>query len=318
MFRTGIHTNLLDLPQKPHGYYQGPSAILGLGIRMGVLYGLIAATCWGLGDFAITSLARQVGTAKCLLLIQIFSLLSWIGLIWVFPHTARASVAIWGIAALAGVFHVVGLVTTYRAFEIGTLSFVSPIASSFAIVTALLYVVTGKSPAPLALVGTLLLVCGIVVVTRATPSDGPITVKGVPEAITSAIGFGIMFWLIDVYVKEPLGDVFPLILLKVMVTSYAAIATAREKKTDAPVPDMPRVKIWQLAVLAALLDSAAWVATLFGYKHENGAVVIALASLFSVVTIVMAWVFLKERLNRLQWIGVSVVLVGVLLVSLPR
>ncbi len=285
---------------------------------MGVLYGLIAAICWGLGDYAITALTRQIGSSKSLLLIQIFSLLSWLALIWIFPHNVSASTAIWGIAILAGVFHVLGLVTTYRAFEVGTLSFVSPIASSFAIVTALLYVAVGKSPAPLALVGTLLLIGGVVVVTRSTPSEGPITLRGVPEAIISAIGFGIMFWLIDVYVKEPLGDVYPLILLKVMVTSYAAIATAFSKEKLSPPPEQPKVRVWQLAVIAALLDSAAWVATLFGYKHENGAVVTAVASLFSVVTIVMAWIFLKERLNRLQWIGVSVVLVGVLLVSLPR
>jgi uncharacterized membrane protein len=44
--------------------------------------------------------------------------------------------------------------------------------------------------------------------------------------------------------------------------------------------------------------------------------VTALASLFSVVTVVLAAALLKERLNRPQWIGIVVIFAGILLVSL--
>ncbi|MBC8065306.1 MAG: EamA family transporter [Chlorobia bacterium] len=284
---------------------------------MGIIFGLGAALFWGLGDFAITTLARYVGSARSLLYIQIFSLASWVVLLAVFPHDLGRDVNPWLIAALAGVFHVIGLATTYRAFEIGTLSFVSPIASSFAIVVVLLTVATGKGPAMIALVGTVLLVAGIVIVTRSTPSEGPVTLRGMPEAIASAVGFGVMFWLIDGYVKEPLGDVYPLILLKLMATIFAAGYVARSPSPDsAEKPSASKLAIMALA--AALLDTAAWICALFGYRAGHVAVVTALASLFSVVTVVLAGVFLRERLNRLQWLGVGVVLGGVLLVSLPK
>lgn len=283
---------------------------------MGIIFGLAAALCWGLGDFAITTLARFVGTARCLLYIQLFSLASWIILLAVFPHQATGGVNPWLLAALAGVFHVVGLATTYRAFEIGTLSFVSPIASSFAIVTTLMFMIAGDAPPLMALLGIVLLTIGIIVVTRSTPAEGPITLKGVPEAIGSAIAFGIMFWLIYAYVKEPLGDVYPLILLKVMATTFASGYVARSPRIVVDgVP--PRSKLIGIALLAALFDTLAWVSYLFGYKENHGAVVTAVASLFSVVTIVLAGVFLKERLNKLQWVGVAVVLGGILLVSIP-
>lgn len=283
---------------------------------MGIIFGLAAALCWGLGDFAITTLARFVGSARCLLYIQLFSLASWIILLAVFPHQATGGVNPWLLAALAGVFHVIGLSTTYRAFEIGTLSFVSPIASSFAIVTTVMFMIAGNAPPLMALLGIALLTVGIIVVTRSTPADGPITLKGVPEAIASAIGFGIMFWLIYAYVKEPLGDVYPLILLKVMATTFAAGYVAKSPKVD--VSELPaKSKLIWIALVAALLDTLAWVSYLLGYKENHGAVVTAVASLFSVVTIVLARVFLKERLNRPQWVGVAVVLGGILLVSIP-
>ncbi len=283
---------------------------------MGIIFGLSAALCWGLGDFAITTLARYVGSARCLLYIQLFSLASWICLLAVFPHKAEAGINPWLLAGLAGVFHVVGLAMTYRAFEIGTLSFVSPIASSFAVVTTLLFVIAGDSPPVMALVGIVLLTFGIIVVTRSTASDGPVTLKGVPEAVMSALGFGVMFWLIYAYVKAPLGDVYPLILLKLMATSFAMAYVARSPKPE-PAKLPPIGKLVGIAFVAALCDTLAWVSYLFGFKENHGAVVTALASLFSVVTIVLAGIFLRERLNKLQWVGVIVILGGILLVSLP-
>lgn len=284
---------------------------------MGIVFGLAAALCWGLGDFAITTLARFVGTARCLLYIQIFSLASWVVLLALFPHQATGGISPWLLAVLAGVFHVIGLATTYRAFEIGTLSFVSPIASSFAIVVVLLTLLTGNGPVLTALLGTLLLIAGIVVVTRSTGSEDKTTIRGVPEAIASAVCFGVMFWLVDGYVKAPLGDVYPLILLKMMATIFAVGYVAKSP----PIPEaesLGKGRLVWLALLAALLDTAAWVCALYGYKNGHVAVVTALASLFSVVTVVMAGIFLKERLNKLQWVGVAVVLGGICLVSLPR
>lgn len=284
---------------------------------MGIIYGLGAALCWGVGDFAITTLARYVGSARSLLYIQVFSLLSWFILIPFFPHELESGTNVWAVAALAGVFHVVGLATTYRAFEIGTLSFVSPIASSFAIVTALMFVVTNNSPEALALAGIVLLVCGIVVVTRSTGGAEKTTIRGVPEAVASALCFGIMFWIMDVYVSGPLGSVAPLILLKVMASTFSAAYVARSKFE--PAAESPGLRtLMGIALVAALLDTMAWVSYLLGFEHNHGAIVTALASLFSVVTIVLAGVFLKERLNRYQWVGVGIVLVGILLVSLPK
>lgn len=284
---------------------------------MGVVCGLLAALCWGVGDFAITALARRVGTPRTLLTIQTFSLLGWIGLLAVFPHSPEAPTRIWLLALVAGLFHVAGLVTTYRAFEIGTLSFVSPIASSFAIVTALLYVVSGGAPAPIALAGTCLLVAGVAVVSRSTASGGPVTLRGVPEAIGSALSFGVMFWIVDSYIQKPLGDVWPLILLKVLATLYAAGGVIVARK-NAPAEPLTAPKTLLLGLAAALLDTGAWVAFLIGSRNENGAIVTAVASLFSAVTVLLAWMFLKERLSKPQWIGVAIVLTGILLVSLPR
>ena len=57
------------------------------------------------------------------------------------------------------------------------------------------------------------------------------------------------------------------------------------------------------------------VAYNLGITVSLTAVVSVISSLFSAVTVLMAWVFLRERLARWQWAGVGAILVGIVLVS---
>lgn len=309
---------------------------------MGIFYGLGAALCWGLGDYVVTSLARRVGTPRAMVWIQAFSLLCWIALLllparllwgresvalWSGLSHKEGALPVWAWVTIAGLCHVLGLALSYRAFEIGKLALVSPISSSFAIVTALLAVSTRESPPPPVLVGAALLFAGLVLATRpqkSEPDEAKKGHRGVPEAIGSALAYGVMFWMMKP-AEAHLGPVLPLIVLKVMATGLAllGLSTAQRNLTsavpaeDSAAPRSSPALLLALAIGSALLDSLAWLSFNAGDRLGFTTVVTALASLFSVVTILLAWLFLKERLARTQWMGIAVILFGVLLVSLP-
>lgn len=284
---------------------------------MGVLFGVLAAVLWGLGDFLITKLTRRVGTARALVAIQLLSLLAWIGLLVSQPARPLGTPMLWLIIAGTAVCHVFGLVFVYRAFEIGTLSLVSPISSGFAVVTALLALFSGEHPPAMTLAGAGLLVFGVVLATR-SPSDPAhartFSLKGVPEAILSALAFGTMFWLFYFYVQPNLGYAMPLIALKTLAASGSVMVLLSSRKSGGEsfrfAPD-----ILLLALGAAAADTLAWLAYIWGTNSTYATVVTALASLFSVVTVLLAWSLMRERLARHQWAGVIVILLGVFLVS---
>jgi drug/metabolite transporter (DMT)-like permease len=117
---------------------------------LGIIYGLLAAILWGGGDVLINRLTVHAGTTRALVLTQVLSLLFWIVYAVAYGFPGGKGMDPWMVAVVAGFFHVAGLVLTYRAFEIGTLSIVSPIASSFAIVTAVLALITGERPSAIA------------------------------------------------------------------------------------------------------------------------------------------------------------------------
>lgn len=296
---------------------------------MGVLLGLAAAISWGLGDYLIASLTRRVGTYRALCATQIGSLISWVVLLAVLRNTHDSAFSrdgsLWGIALLAAVCHVGALLLTYRSFEIGTLSLVSPIISSFSVVTALLALVSGERIPALKLFGAGLLVVGIVLATRA-PSEGKSHLTGVSEAILSALGYGLMFWLFE-RVEGGLGYIWPLILMKIMATSSSLWIVSHQRRRAAEEPSSEsggaesvvghKPPTWLLATGVALSDTLAWVVYTYGVRQDNYVTVVtAVASLFSVVTVLLAWAFLRERLSRQQWMGVAVIFLGILLVSL--
>ncbi len=292
---------------------------------MGVIFGLLAAIFWGLGDFLITRLTRRIGTPHALLRIQLLSLLSWALLLFVLPNEIAPGVSIWAIALLTGICHVVGLGLVYRAFEIGTISLVSPISSGFAIVTALLALAMGERPPALALAGALLLVVGVVLAATSGGSgvEARSKLRGIPEALGSALAFGTMFWLFYFFLEPVLGFLWPLIILKVMASVAATIALRRQPSSvDVESTDGGRAPVdssfgvWTLAAGAALADTLAWITYIQGMTTSFATVVTALASLFSVITLLLAGLFLRERLARVQWAGVIVILLGVLMVSI--
>jgi len=69
-------------------------------------------------------------------------------------------------------------------------------------------------------------------------------------------------------------------------------------------------------IAAAVLDTSATLAFNLGVDSGYTTTTTALTALYSAVTILLAWMILRERLARMQWAGVGVVMAGVFLVSL--
>jgi drug/metabolite transporter (DMT)-like permease len=285
---------------------------------LGILFGVLAAAFWGAGDFLITLLTRRIGTRWALFSIQVLSLAAWILLLFGRSMPPMGSPGLWGILLATAVCHVLGLAFVYRAFEIGNLAIVSPISSAFAIVTAVLSLLSGERPPTLVLAGSALLVVGVALATRAAPTEGAPrgSLRGVPEALASALAFGTMFWLFYFYIQPKLGFAVPLVALKTLAVCGSALALAASRSTGRGEAIKPSSTIVLLAVGAAVADTAAWLTYIEGTRSSYATVVTALASLFSAVTVLLAWRFFRERLAAHQWAGIAVILLGILLVSI--
>ena len=65
-----------------------------------------------------------------------------------------------------------------------------------------------------------------------------------------------------------------------------------------------------------LIDTSAFVANNAGLHTGQISVVTVLTSLYGAVTVLLAWIFLREKVERSQWFGIVLVFAGIILVSL--
>ncbi|HET9979525.1 MAG TPA: DMT family transporter [Ktedonobacterales bacterium] len=321
-----------------------------MNIGSGIAFGLVAALCWGVADFCARGSSRSGGTFLTLFYVEIIATLGMLlvnlplGLIS-FAHATLGMVAL---AVVINLAILVGATLLYRAFAIGTLSIVSPVAASFAALTALLSLLTGERAHAPQLLGIALTVAGVTLastVPSSAASGGAETheakaattarghrglAPGLVEALSAMVVFGVCYWALR-YPVAALGGVTVVFISKVadmvvmLLIAGAGLALYRMRTRGKPdtqensapwyVIHKPAPSFWLWVIGVALLDTAANVAYNLGITISLTAVVSVISSLFSAVTVLLAWVFLRERLARWQWAGVAAILVGIALVS---
>ena len=278
---------------------------------MGVVFGLLAALGWGTGDFVLSRISRAVGPVQTMLYVQAAGIVASALVLLARRDVPPLDPGMWLFAAGVNLFNLAGTALLYRALAVGTLAIVSPITASFAAVTAVLALAAGERPEPLAIGGVALVMAGVIVVSRAPGAGGgAASLSGVPAAVGAAVCYGFFFWLLEP-VTAGLGIAWPGMLGRVGPAVAPLLLLAARREAPAPLPR----RLWGAVALATSLDTAGFLCYNLGIATAYVSVVTALASIFSAVTVLLAWVLLRERLASSQWAGVAAVIAGVLLVS---
>jgi len=291
---------------------------------MGIFLGLLAAFCWGSADMFARAATRRIGTFSTLLFIQILGFVV-LG-VWLFSTDefgrllATVAPATWGWAVLTGALNLVSQMALYRSFEVcRTMALVSPIAATYAAITVLLAVFAGEMLTFTRIAGILLALVGVALAAtdlrggrglRVT-GEGPLG-GGVGWALLASACYGLTFWLLGFRVAPELGGIMPTWVIRaVSITLLLVVAFVFRRPLQRP--DAPTTR---LILAVGALDTAAYVATAIGLNTDQVSVVTVLGSLFTAVTVVFSWLFLRERLLRSQWAGVGFIFASIVLVSL--
>ena len=277
-----------------------------------IAFALGSSVLWGLADFLGGLKSRSFPVPVVLGVMYASSLAAMLAFVTARGEGPPASSHV--LAALgAGLVGIAGLAAFYRALAIGTMSIVAPIAATGVALPVLVGLIGGERPGPLRSAGLALAVVGIVLASR-EDDGGAVGVReqrrSVLLAIVAGLGFGSYFVLAEIASR---GDVaWALVLSRVsgfpLVALFALAALHRGATRPAG---------WGLAALAAigLLDLGA--NTFFNYASTIGELssVAVASSLYPVVTVMLAALWLGERVRGVQRAGVVAALGGVLLIA---
>ena len=261
------------------------------------------------------------------MIMQFFGFLALTIYLWqagIFSRGMASGWRPWVFAIIAGLINTVSSLALYRSFEIGVMSIAGPVSSAYPALTVALALLSGERIHALRASGLAVTLVGVIFAALAFASDKSGAAskyaarpeahlsKGAAMAILAATGYGVMFWWLGFHVVPLVGSAVSVWVVRIttlVVLFLVGIPTGKSLQ-------LPSGNIWWVLLVVGLMDTCAFVANNAGMGTGHVAVVSVLASLYGAVTVLLSWIFLRERIERTQWFGIFLIFVGVVLVSL--
>lgn len=285
-----------------------------------MIYGLAAALGWGLADYAGAVAGRRIGSTPAVVIGQVLSGAFMTALVVATGQDlGRVPPVLWLVGA-NGLVTATAYATHYRALQLGPVAVVSPIGATYAIPAIVMAIVLrGERPTPLALVGAAITVVGVALVStdlRKLRAGIRGHAPGTWWAIASALGFGVAAYLLGVVAKE-LGWVLGLWASRIAQLACYLPLIAAERGAFRRLSTRPGVRVGLWVALGAGAADILGVTT-FSAGAEAGfiSIVVAASAVFPAIAVGLSIGFLRERLVANQWLGVGLVLPGLLMLGL--
>ncbi len=274
------------------------------------LLALVSSLLWGTADYLGGVLARRRPALLVVAGVQIVGLLLAGALLALRRDAPVGSYLL--LAVAAGVAIAVALSSFYQALAVGTMGVVAPVAATGVAVPVVVSWVQGDRPAALAVLGMMLAATGVVLASGLELHRGRANLVAFGLAVVAAVGFGSVLVLIDRATSADRSST-----LAVLVTMrgtgavlVGAAMVARRTPVSLGRADLPSI------VVAGTCDlGAIGLYAVAAGGDADLAVVAVLASLYPVVTVLLARRLLAERMSRSQVVGVVAALTGVVVIA---
>jgi drug/metabolite transporter (DMT)-like permease len=273
---------------------------------MAILLALGASVSWGFADFFGPLKGRALGALRTLLYVQLSGLLVIAVIVAVRgkgPAHAGALLAI--PAAVSGTL---GLAAYYRGMAVGAMSVVAPIAGISAAIPVVVGIVSGDRPSPLKLGGIACALIGVFLAAWEPGRTGSRIAAGVGLALLAALGFGGYFPFMHAAGR---ADFWWASLFFRMASSSVIVLGVLARRPPLRVS----ASVFPVLFLVGFGDMFGNL--LFAAASARGlvSIVSVLASLYPVVTVLLARAVIAERVARTQELGVVMTVAGVAMIS---
>ncbi len=273
------------------------------------MFGVLSALSLGSADFIARYTSKEFGEKLALLATFIVTLLV------IYPFFAGENMEIvWSgrgglVLILYGVMMTITMLLLYLSLARGPINIVAPIVAAHPVFVVLFAVLLGSRPGLI----QWLLMCGIifsivlVIMGADIPEDQPgqsAPIKGYhKKSILIALGASVSYAVMVVSGQHATPLFGPAgVLWMGHVIALAVLMLIIARTTTLVLPG----KFWGgMLVIQGGLNAAGFLFLLLGSQSAFPEVTAVISSEFSVVTILLAWIILRERMKLVQFLGVT-------------
>ena len=276
-----------------------------------IVLALGAALGWGTADFLAGRTSRTSPALVVLWVSQLIGLgiVLAAALIAGLDHPAGHDLLF---AALAGAALMIGLGALYQAMAVGAMAVAAPIAATGVVIPVAFGLSAGETLSTIQVAGLVAAVAGVALCSHdpaaASARKGGWVARGVGFALLAAVFGGIN--------STALAEASSSGILWVLMVQRAAVtALALAVVLGQDGPALPPRRAMRAVVAVGILDLTA--TGLFTAATVDGelSLVAVVSSIYPIVTIMLAFVILTERILRHQAVGAFTALAGVAAIS---
>jgi drug/metabolite transporter (DMT)-like permease len=277
---------------------------------LAILGGMGAALAWT---------ATTLTAARAMRLVDVWSYLATVmtvGLVVALPAAAIAGVpsgldggsAAW--LAVSGLANIAGLLFTYAALSVGKVGVIAPITSTEGAVAAVIAVLLGEQLSGGKAATLVAIAAGVALAAHTRSVNRDERRSGLKAALLAggaALAFGLGLYSTG-HVGQSLGVAWAVLPPRVVGVAVIAVPLLVMRKWRM------RRAVLPYAVVGGLCEVLGFASYAFGARHGL-AVAAVLASQFAGIAAVVSFVVFRERLTRVQFAGVVLIVCGVSVLS---
>ncbi len=286
---------------------------------MAIFLSLATAIVYGAADFCGGLASRRTSTVSVVVWSQAYGLLLLAVVLPLLGGRPTAHDLVWG--GVCGVAGAAAIGLLYRGLALGTMGVVSPLSAVLGASIPMIYgiVFRAERPAWLAYAGIAAALLAVVCVSAAEPAGGDdaargprtgILPAGVLEGLLAGVGFGLFF----IALAQTRADAGMYPLLAARVTSVVLLLAGGLIFGGPAAVRVARPAIG-IVIIGGTLDMGANILFVLAAHAGMLSIVAVLTSLYPAATVALASVVLRERLGRLQWVGVALALGGAVAIA---
>jgi len=283
---------------------------------LSILSGIAGMFGWGIYDFLGGVYAKQIGPFKSFFWSQLAGLISTLLLIFVFTTRLNVPVLIIILLPIAAIIYSAGYLFFFKGFEIGNISIVAATMNLWAVFTMLFaFIFMGQRLSTLQCLGVFMIISGV---TLASLNWSDIKNQnfqlssGVKETVLGAFFFGV-FWNISEVISEKIGWLLTTLFVKFGIILFLLLFSFLIKRELDLTKATTKTK--GMVVLMGIIEAGAVAIVNYGLTIGDAILITPIASALSIVTITLAIIFLKEKVTKLQGLGIITAIAGIIVTA---
>ncbi len=276
---------------------------------LSIFYGIVSAAVWGSADFIGGIATKRTAAYRVLFLAEFAGLIPFAAFALLTHEPIPPAIdLLWG--GLASLLGLGGLILLYRALADGQMTIAAPVSALLAAFVPVLFgLFTLGIPSLTTILGFGLAFGAVWLISQTDSTNLRFTFSDLRLPLLSGVFFGCYFVLLH----QATLHAFYWVLVVARLAGFIALGLYALVTRQ---PALPPRDLWGYSAVNGIIDIAGNAFYVLAAQTGRMDVAAVLSALYPASTVFLAAIFLKERITRIQALGLALAFIAIVLFTL--